>query len=494
VTKRNTPTDHRIRDAIIRRDFPSFIRKNFRILSPSATYYDNWHIHAIAYHLELVRLGKIKRLIINVPPRSLKSLICSVAFPAYVLGHDPTKRIIGLSYSQDLAIKLSNDCREVMNSSEYRQLFPQTKISRQKNTESEFATTKMGYRIATSIEGTLTGRGGDIVILDDPLKPIDALSESKRERVNAAFFNTILSRLDDKRNGAIIIVMQRLHEDDLVGRLLREQPGEWTVLCVPAIAEQEETVQIGEHQYHVRRVGDLLHAEREPLAVLQSLRAQMGSILFAAQWQQSPVPRDGAMIKRTWPRRYRVPPRIDASATVIQSWDTATKGGSQSNYSVCTTWLCDNKRYYLLDVYREQVGWPTLKRQAIAIAKLHNAKVILVEDAGTGDALAKEMQNQGLPVIAVKPELDKQTRMSIQSAKFESGQIFLPNEASWLADFESELFSFPSGRYDDQIDSVSQALAYEMPTYEWTDEALSGLQRLAGGLLFDPIRSCPMVW
>jgi hypothetical protein len=177
VTKRNTPTDHRIRDAIIRRDFPSFIRKTFRILSPSATYYDNWHIHAIAYHLELVRLGKIKRLIINVPPRSLKSLICSVAFPAYVLGHDPTKRIIGLSYSQDLAIKLSNDCREVMNSSEYRQLFPQTKISRQKNTESEFATTKMGYRIATSIEGTLTGRGGDIVILDDPLKPIDALSD-----------------------------------------------------------------------------------------------------------------------------------------------------------------------------------------------------------------------------------------------------------------------------------------------------------------------------
>jgi hypothetical protein len=181
------PADRRLRDAIIRTDFPSFIRKTFQILSPSATYYDNWHIHAMAYQLEQVRLGNIKRLMITVPPRSLKSMICSVAFPAYVLGLDPTKRLIGASYSQDLATKLSNDCREVMSSPWYRQLFPKTKFSRLKNTETEFATTQMGYRLATSIEGTLTGRGGDIIILDDPLKPIDALSDSKRERVNNAF-------------------------------------------------------------------------------------------------------------------------------------------------------------------------------------------------------------------------------------------------------------------------------------------------------------------
>ncbi len=149
MTKSKMQTNHRVRDAIIRTDFASFIRVVFQIVSPSGTYYDNWHIHAIAYHLELVRLGKIKRLIISVPPRSLKSLICSVAFPAYVFGHDPTKRVIGLSYSQDLAIKFSNDCREVMHSPAYRKLFPQTRISSQKNTENEFATTKMGYRIAT---------------------------------------------------------------------------------------------------------------------------------------------------------------------------------------------------------------------------------------------------------------------------------------------------------------------------------------------------------
>ena len=474
------PASSRLRDAIIRTDLVSFNQKAFQTLAPSGTYQDNWHIHAIAHHLELVRQQKIRRLIVTVPPRSMKSLLCSISFPAFLLGHDPSKRVIAVSYSSDLAIKLSNDCREVMSSSWYGPLFPGTKLSRHKNTEAEFQTTRMGLRIATSIEGTLTGRGGDIIIIDDPMKPIDALSDTKRERVHNAFVNTIVSRLDHKQTGAIIIVMQRLHEDDLVGRLLRDQPDQWTVLSLPAIAEQEEKIAIGNERYQVRRVGDLLHAEREPLSVLDSYRAQMGSDVFAAQYQQSPVPREGAMIKRSWPRRYDVPPKIDSSKTVIQSWDTAAKGGGQSNYSVCTTWLNHKGRYYLLDVYREQVDYPALKTQAISMAELHDPTVILIEDAGTGTALAKELQNQGLPVIAVKPELDKRIRMSIQSVKFEGGQIFLPKEAPWLADFESELFSFPGGRYDDQIDSVSQALAYEISKDFWTVEALDAYARLSG--------------
>jgi predicted phage terminase large subunit-like protein len=480
------PADRRLRDAIIRTDFPSFIRKTFQFLSPSATYYDNWHIHAMAYKLEQVRLGKIKRLVITIQPRSLKSLICSIAFPAYILGHDPTKRLIGMSYSQDLATKLSNDCREIMSSPWYRQLFPKTKLSRLKNTETEFATTQMGYRLATSIEGTLTGRGGDIIILDDPLKTGDALSDSKRERVNNAFVNTILSRLDDKRTGAIIIVMQRLHEDDLVGRLLREAPGEWDVLSLPAIAEQEEEIEIGGPQPHVRHLGDLLHEEREPLSILQSLRAQHGSDVFAAQYQQSPVPREGVMIKRTWPRRYERLPERNSSARIIQSWDTAIKGSDQANYSVCTTWLYQDRRYYLIDVFRDRIDYPTLKLQATASAQLHKPNVILVEDAGLGTALAKELHEAGLPAIAVKPKFDKRTRMSIQSAKFESGQVWLPATAPWLDPLETELFSFPGGRYDDQIDSISQALSYEISRGElMTDAALKGYSNLIDGLWFD---------
>ena len=473
------PADRRLRDAILRTDFPSFIRKAFQILSPSATYYDNWHIHAMAYQLEQVRLGKIKRLVITIPPRSLKSQICSVAFPAYVLGHDPTKRVIGVSYSQDLATKLSNDCREVMSSPWYRQLFPQTKLSRLKNTETEFATTQMGYRLATSIEGTLTGRGGDIIIVDDPLKPIDALSDSRRERVNNAFVNTIMSRIDDKRTGAIIIVMQRLHEDDLVGRLLREAPGDWTVLNLPAIAEQEEEIEIGGRRRHFRHPSDVLHAEREPLSILQSYRAQIGSDVFAAQYQQSPVPHEGVMIKRTWPRRYDRLPERNSSTLAIQSWDTATKDSGQSNYSVCTTWLYHDKKYYLVDVFRERVDYPALKARAISLAKLHIPKTILVEDVSLGSGLVKELQQAGLPAVAVIPKSDKRTRMSIQSAKFESGQVFLPTTASWLNDLETELFSFPGGRYDDQIDSISQALAYEISFGErMTDAAMKVLVEL----------------
>jgi predicted phage terminase large subunit-like protein len=224
----------------------------------------------------------------------------------------------------------------------------------------------------------------------------------------------------------------------------------------------------------------VLHEEREPRSVLDDIRRQSGSDVFAAQYQQSPVPREGAMIKRTWPRRYDLPPTFDSSATLIQSWDTAAKGGEQSNYAACTTWLYYNKRYYLLDVYREQVDYPKLKKEAISIAKLHHAKAILIEGAGFGAALARELQNQGLPVIAVKPELDKRTRMSIQSVKFESGQIFLPNEAPWLADLERELFSFPGGRYDDQIDGVSHALAYEISEDLWTDERANAYARLIG--------------
>jgi hypothetical protein len=177
-----------------------------------------------------------------------------------------------------------------MNSAWYRQLFSDTRLSRLKNTETEFLTTRIGYRFSTSIEGTLTGRGGDIIIIDDPLKPSDALSDSRRDRVNAFYFNTILSRLNDKRTGAIIIVMQRLHEDDLVGRLLREQPNEWTVLSLPAIAEEDTDIDVGATEPCRRRAGDPLHVEREPLSILESNRERMGPDLFAAQYQQSPIP------------------------------------------------------------------------------------------------------------------------------------------------------------------------------------------------------------
>jgi hypothetical protein len=161
-----------------------------------------------------VRRGKVKRLNVNFPPRMLKSIICSIAFPAFILGHDPTKRVIVVSYGSDLAIKLANDFRTILNASWYRRMFPGTRISRIKNTEFEVVTTRNGFRLAASIDGALTGRGGDIVIVDDPLKAMDAHSDSKRERVNNLFNSSLLTRLDNKQTGAIVLVMQRLHTDE----------------------------------------------------------------------------------------------------------------------------------------------------------------------------------------------------------------------------------------------------------------------------------------
>jgi predicted phage terminase large subunit-like protein len=442
------PTDavarKHVLDAIARRDFTTFIQRCFESLSPSARYDRSWHIEAMAYHLEQVRLGKIKRLIINMPPRSLKSIVSSVAFPAFFLGHDPTKRLICVSYGSDLATKHANDCRSIMKSAWYRKLFPQTVVSSLKDTEGEFLTTRNGYRLTTSLDGTLTGRGGDVIIIDDPLKPIDALSDAKRERVNQWYFNTLLSRLDDKKNGAIIIVMQRLHLNDLTGVLLQGSE-EWTVLTLKAIAEEDEQICIGAGQFHRRLIGEVLHEKREPKEVLDSIKSQLGSYTFAAQYQQAPVPEGGGLIKAKWVRRYESLPVKKWPARVILSLDTASKDGCENDWSVCTAWLLHEHKYYLIDVMRIRVDYPTLKARMIAFAKVHKPAKILIEDCGVGTALIPELKKAiHCSVIAVKPEHDKKTRMSIESAKFEAAQVYFPERAPWLADLEAELFFIPA--------------------------------------------------
>ncbi len=291
---------------------------------------------------------------------------------------------------------------------------------------------------------------------------------AKRGWVNNWFNNTLLSRLDDKLNGAIVLVMQRLHEDDLTGMLLRSS-NEWTVLNLAAIAEQEQTIQIGAGESHTRRVGDVLHPEREPKSVLDSMRSQLGADTFAAQYQQAPVPPRGAMIKRDWVRRYDQLPARTSSSQVIQSWDTASKEGEQNDYSACTTWLFHEKKYYLIHVLRDRFDYPTLKARAIAYAREHKAGRILIEDIGVGTALVAELKNAGVAATGVRPEHDKRTRMSIQSGKFESGHVLFPNHAPWLADLETELFAFPNARYDDQVDSIGQALADRTSENVWTE-------------------------
>lgn len=304
------------------------------------------------------------------------------------------------------------------------------------------------------------------MIIDDPQKPADAQSESQRNQLNQWFSNTLLSRLDNKQKGIIIVVMQRVHLYDLTGYLTENLHG-WTVLSLPAIAELDETFDIGRGELYHRKAGEALHAEYETLPSLERMRLEMGSDIFSAQYQQAPVPQGGAMIRREWFRYYDVLPEQSYRTKIIQSWDTAAKDGAHNDWSVCTTWLISEKKFYLMDVTRGRYEYPQLKETAIRLAKRYEPRVILIEDASTGTALAQELKQAGtFAVRAVPVERDKKGRVYVQEAKFEAGSVHFPKIAPWLPALETELLTFPQGKNDDQVDSVTQALAFGTRGYD----------------------------
>jgi predicted phage terminase large subunit-like protein len=246
--------------------------------------------------------------------------------------------------------------------------------------------------------------------------------------------------------------------DDMTGFLLG-QSDEWEVLSLPAIADHDEVIPIAADRTYSRKAGEVLSPEREPRYVLDALKLQYGSDVFSAQYQQSPVPPGGAMVKRHWIRRYSELPPSTGRLITMQSWDTASKGGPDNDWSVCTTWVvCRNKSWYLVDVWRKRVDYPSLKASVQELAKKWSAQRVLVEDTSTGTPLVQELRNRVSGIITVKPEGDKVSRMAVASAKFEAGQVFLPERAPWLPDLETELFAFPGSKHDDQCDSISQAL------------------------------------
>ncbi|HXN00205.1 MAG TPA: phage terminase large subunit [Candidatus Dormibacteraeota bacterium] len=451
-----TPNEYR---AVLRSDFTAFIERSFHELNPTTPFLSNWHIEVIAAELEACRRGQTKRLIINVPPRSLKSHCVSVAFPAWLLGHDPSAQIIAASYAQELASKLSTDCRALLLSSFYRDLFP-TRLSPQRQAVQEFMTTRQGFRLSTSIGGVLTGRGADLIIIDDPLKPDEALSNVQRKAVNDWFDHTLYTRLNNKKNGCIILIMQRLHEDDLVGHVLSLEP--WKVIRFPAIAEEHEThvirSQYGTRRFE-RRAGEALHIEREPLGVLNHLREAQGEYNFAGQYQQLPAPLGGGLVRADWFKIYTsadLPAKFDF---ILQSWDTANKPTELSDYSVCTTWGIRQTHVYLLHVFRKRLGYPELKRALHEQADAFNPRIILVEDKASGTQLIQEMVSEGMHGIKTyAPTMDKIMRMHSVTSTIENGFTHIPDKASWLAEYLHELTSFPNGKYDDQADSTSQAL------------------------------------
>jgi predicted phage terminase large subunit-like protein len=446
-------------EVLLRQDFTTFAARCFRDLNPQTRLAMNWHLEVIADKLTAVRTGRIRRLIINLPPRHLKSLMASIAFPAWCLGHDPSAQILCVSYAQDLADKLARDCRGIMMRPWYRQIFP-TRLAPHRQAVQEFITTRQGYRLATSTGGVLTGRGADIILIDDPLKPEEALSDAQRKAANEWYDHTLYSRLNDKRHGAIVIIMQRLHEDDLVGHVLAQEG--WEVLSFPAIAEADEVHRIETiwgAQCFRRRLGQALHPDREPLETLDRIRRTIGEYNFAGQYQQSPAPLGGGLVKAEWFNRYGEKDRPERFDRIVQSWDTANKATELSDFSVCTTWGVKGKNLFLLGLFRRRLEYPALKRAVREQQSLFGANEVLIEDKASGTQLIQELIVDGCHgVTRYQPTCDKIMRLNAQTAMIENGFVHIPETAPWLDEYLHELTVFPKGKHDDQVDSTAQFL------------------------------------
>jgi predicted phage terminase large subunit-like protein len=445
--------------ALLRVDFASFAQASFAELYPQTELALGWHIELIAAKLAAVRDGRIRRLIINLPPRHLKSLLASVAFPAWCLGHAPSLQILCASYAQELADKLSRDCRRIVASPWYRRVFP-TRLSAARQAMAEFDTTAQGCRLATSVGGLLTGRGADLIVIDDPLKPEEALSEAQRRAANEWFDHTLYSRLNDKRKAAIVLIMHRLHEDDLTGHVLEQES--WERLSLPAFAEETECHPL-EHFWGQERIvrarGAALQPEREGAAVLAQIRRTIGEYNFAGQYQQAPAPLGGGLVKSAWFARYRADELPQKFERVVQSWDTANKATELADFSVCTSWGIKGKHLYLLDVVRERFEYPDLKRRVKDEHARWRPDVVLIEDRASGTQLIQELRDEGMhAATAYRPQADKVMRIYAQTAMIENGFVHLPEKAPWLALYLHELSTFPHGRHDDQVDSTAQML------------------------------------
>ncbi len=447
---------------LVRHDLCSFIHRSFLELNPQTPFLSNWHIELLAAKLEEVRRGTCKRLIVNIPPRHLKSHTTSIVFPAWLLGHAAARQILCVSYARDLSEKLARESRNLMTSPFYEALFD-TRISGERDAASEFETNEGGFRLSTSVGGVLTGRGADIIIIDDPLKADDALSETRRRSVNEWYDNTLRSRLNSQENGAIIIVMQRLHADDLVAHVQEHET--WDVLSFAAKAEQDEAYEFltpyGLKRIR-RQIGEVLQPSLLTPATLDSQRRSMTDYNFSAQYQQNPQPLSGFIVKREWLKFYTPTEKPGRFDQILQSWDTANKDTELSNFSVCTTWGVKDQHLFLLDVFRRRVDFPSLKRAVIDLASVHRAHIVLVEDKASGISLIAELRSQNFSIVQEAPSIDgdKVMRLRGQTAKIAGGFVLFPKEAHWLDTYILELVTFPNSKNDDQVDSTVYALAW----------------------------------
>ena len=475
------------------RSLKPFIQYAWPILEPSRPFQDNWHIGAVSAHLEAVTAGEVNRLLILVSPGFMKSLTVSVFWPAWVWGpkEQPFKRWMITSYAQHLSDRDAIRCRNIIRSSWYQRLWgDQVQMSADRDQVRIYQNEASGFRLATSVGGVGTGERGDFVIGDDLHNILETESDSQRAEVIRYWSEVIPSRMTDPKGTAFVVVMQRAHAHDIAGHIM--EMGGYEVLRLPMEFEskyrcytkvkpkdidkssldptlrarkRKDTDDI-EYCWDPRTEdNELAWPSRYPRYVVDRLKKELGAYAYATQYQMHASPREGGLIKLHQFQRYTIPPAIETITSLVQSWDTADKGGQQNAYSVCSTWAQTGRGHYLLHVLRDRWAIPELKNKAKSQALWCQSKygqlpsAILIEDKASGVGLIQYLRLEtNYPIIAIQPQHDKVTRMDIETPAIEAGTVWLPEVADWLPDFETEARDFPNTSFMDQVDSMSQYL------------------------------------
>lgn len=473
------PSQERIEAERCFRSLDRFIATSWPLVETDR-YVPGWHVTAISEHLQAVAQGDIKRLIINIPPRHMKSLATSVFFPAWVWLDDPSKRFLFASYAQSLSVRDSVKCRRLIQSPWYNYLMDvyqppgeqpdgtvagPFELTGDQNTKIRFDNTRNGYRLATSVDGALTGEGGDIIVVDDPHNVVDGESEAVRRSVLAWWDEAMSTRLNDAKTGAYVIIMQRVHEDDLTGHVLAKNHTNWTHLCLPAFYEGQNRV-VNSPLGFVdprRALREPLWPERFPAEVLTETERSMGQYAAACQLQQRPAPREGGMYKVDMIRRVKAAPETLLSK-MVWYWDKAgTEDGGCYTAGVKMGMYRDSNRVVILEVCRGQ--WSDLQRERVIKHRAEESgpscATWVEQEPGSGgkDSAKMTIRNlAGLDVRADPVRMDKVSRSRPFSAQMEAGNVDMV-EADWNKAYVEELRMFPNGNYRDQADASSGAFS-----------------------------------
>lgn len=448
------------------RSLANFVKRAWPVLEPTTPLCWGWAMDAICQHLEAVSRGEINRLLMNVPPGTMKSLLTSVFWPAYEWGPlgQQHLRYLGTSHKQDLAVRDAMKCRRLIQSDWFQSLWP-VKLTSDQNSKTKFENDKTGFREAMAFT-SLTGARADRVLLDDPLSVDDGNSQVALQATERTFLEALPTRVNNEHS-AIVVIMQRLHDNDTSGVIMREKLP-YTHLCLPMRFEEDRrcSTSIGFKDPR-QKDGELLFPERFSEKTVTDLEKTLGTYGAAGQLQQRPVPRGGGIFKNEWWRFYKQGVLPVISWRVIYA-DTAQKTATQNDFSVfqCWGWSQGEKKAYLLDQVRGKWEAPELMTQARAFWMKHKSqqglgvlRKLKIEDKASGTGLVQQLAKEGIPVEGVKRNVDKVTRAYDVSPWVEAGVVYLPQDAVYLSDLLDELNRFPLGAHDDQVDPLLDAVS-----------------------------------